>query len=323
MRKLALTVLLSTLLAAGFYFLVLKAVDQDAVLSSIRQMGAGEWLIVLSLSLINYLLRFLRWDFYIQKVSQCCIPFWRHLGIYLAGFALTTTPGKVGEAVRSLYMKPHGVTYPVSLSVLFVERLVDVITVTLLTTAAAVVVPAVRPYAVGALVVIVLAVVSIRKGYLERIINFSGKYMNDSLNGFLASLKEMMAVASRLLKTRVLYGGLFVGVISWGAEGLGLYLILKYLNVDFSFSLAVSIYAVSVLAGALSFIPGGLGAAEVVMYALLHLQGVPEAEAAAATLICRVATLWFAVLLGVLPLAHLISVRGVTSSGMKEEHGEH
>ncbi len=323
MKKLALMVLVSALLAAGFYFLVLKAVDRDAVLSSVSQLDVMAWLVVLSLSLLNYILRFVRWDFYVRKVSQCRIPFWRHMEIYLAGFALTTTPGKVGEAVRSVYIKPYGVAYPVSLSVLFVERLVDVIAVILLTTAAAIVVPAIRPYALGALLVIVFVVFSIRKGYLERSIDFLGGFLGEGLHSLLESVRAMMVVASRLLKTRVLYGGLFLGLVSWGAEGLGLYLILKYLHVDVSLSLAVSIYAVSVLAGAISFIPGGLGAAEVVMYGLLHLQGVPEAEAAAATLICRIATLWFAVIIGVLPLARLVSTSGVKYESLKEGGHEH
>ncbi|HEY9050677.1 MAG TPA: lysylphosphatidylglycerol synthase transmembrane domain-containing protein [Gammaproteobacteria bacterium] len=317
MKRLVLTVLVSLGLAAGFYFLVLKAVDQDAVISSVYRLGWRDWLVILGLSMINYVIRFLRWDFYIKRISQCRIPKWKHFEIYLAGFALTTTPGKVGEAIRSLYIKPFGVTYPASLSVLFVERLVDVITVTLLTTAAAFVVSDVRPYAVGALLVVIVSVASIRKGYIEKIINYFGDILPDRMFGFFDSLNEMIHGASRLLKTKVLYGGLLVGVVSWGAEGLGLYLILKYLGVEFSLSLAVSIYAVSVLAGALSFIPGGLGAAEVVMYSLLHLQGVPEAEAAAATLICRIATLWFAVILGVLPLARLISLGPPGKDGLE------
>jgi len=67
----------------------------------------------------------------------------------------------------------------------------------------------------------------------------------------------------------------------------------------------VGIYSVSVLAGALSFIPGGLGSTEAVMVLLLTLVGVNTPAAIAATLICRLATLWFAVIIGGAVLAAL------------------
>lgn len=320
MKPRVLAVFISVLLAVAFYYLVLNAVDYEAVLGSAGRLDLQAWMVVLSLSLLNYWLRMVRWDFYIKKISPCTIPFLKHLEIYIAGFALTTTPGKVGEAVRSVYLKPYGVSYPASFSTLFVERLVDVIAITVLTTSAAFVIPAIRPYAIGTLFFVVATVFSIRKGYIERLLVFLESYVSGRFHDLLKSIGEMIQVASGLLKTRMLYGGLVIGVISWGAEGLGLYLILKYLGVDVSLSLAVSIYAVSVLAGALSFIPGGLGAAEAVMYGLLLLQGVPEVEAAAATLICRIATLWFAVVLGIVPLARLLAgKRGDDLRGFSSE----
>jgi uncharacterized protein (TIRG00374 family) len=62
--------------------------------------------------------------------------------------------------------------------------------------------------------------------------------------------------------------------------------------------LAVGIYSISVLAGALSFIPSGLGSTEAVMVLLLTLVGADTPTAVAATLICRLAILWFAVVIG-------------------------
>jgi len=57
------------------------------------------------------------------------------------------------------------------------------------------------------------------------------------------------------------------------------------------------------LAGAISFLPGGVGGAEAVMAAMLVAAGAPEAKAVAATVIIRLATLWFAVAIGVLTMA--------------------
>jgi uncharacterized protein (TIRG00374 family) len=60
------------------------------------------------------------------------------------------------------------------------------------------------------------------------------------------------------------------------------------------------IYASTTIVGALSFLPGGLGVTEGAMTMLLvrGAVGLDGAAAFDATLLTRLATLWFAVLLG-------------------------
>ena len=74
------------------------------------------------------------------------------------------------------------------------------------------------------------------------------------------------------------------------------------LRLHISLEFAVFIYALSMLVGGLSFLPGGLGSAEAVMIALLILKGMAMPTAVAATVFIRLATLWFAVLIGLLAL---------------------
>jgi uncharacterized protein (TIRG00374 family) len=50
--------------------------------------------------------------------------------------------------------------------------------------------------------------------------------------------------------------------------------------------------------GALSFLPGGLGSTEAVMTTLLVAHGFAVGNAVLVTLVCRLVTLWLAVLLG-------------------------
>jgi len=69
--------------------------------------------------------------------------------------------------------------------------------------------------------------------------------------------------------------------------------------------LAIVIYAGTTIAGALSFLPGGLGVTEGAM-TLALVSGAAHfdrASAVAATLLTRLATLWFAVALGIAFLA--------------------
>jgi uncharacterized protein (TIRG00374 family) len=66
---------------------------------------------------------------------------------------------------------------------------------------------------------------------------------------------------------------------------------------------AIGIFAFATLAGALSFMPGGLGGTEVTMIVFLRLFAIPLPIAISATLLIQVVTLWFAVLLGIAALS--------------------
>jgi len=111
-------------------------------------------------------------------------------------------------------------------------------------------------------------------------------------------LLNMLRSSSALLRSGPLHVGLLLGLIAWFAEGYGLFIVLERLGASTPLLLAAGIYGVSVLAGALSFMPGGLGGTELVMGSLLMLAGVAPPVAVAAVIICRLATLWFAVVIG-------------------------
>jgi uncharacterized protein (TIRG00374 family) len=90
-------------------------------------------------------------------------------------------------------------------------------------------------------------------------------------------------------------------VPAWLCECVGFSIVIdSFAATHCAIGLAMVIYAATTIAGALSFLPGGLGVTEGAMTLLLvrsaaHLD---EATATAATLLTRFATLWFAVVLG-------------------------
>src|SRR4051812_9161616 len=53
----------------------------------------------LGLALVNYGLRFLKWQYYLGRLG-IAVPPGRSLGIFLSGFSLTVTPGKIGEVLK-------------------------------------------------------------------------------------------------------------------------------------------------------------------------------------------------------------------------------
>lgn len=320
LRRFTRPLVLSVLLGIALYATAMIAGDLTAVTGAAAQLGPAGWTLVLGLSLLNYGLRFVRWHRYLARLGEQ-VPVWRHTAYYFAGFAFTTTPGKAGEAVRSLYLKRHAVRYSHSLSALFVERLLDLMAVGLLALAAAWAFPGARlPVAVAAGLALG-ALPLVRHPLLQTTLGaLAARLKSTRGRSLLEHVGAMLHASRRLLDARPLYGGLAVGLLAWGAEAAGFWFILDSMGVAVPFTLAVGIYAAGMLAGALSFIPGGLGSTEAVMVLLLGLAGVDAPTALAATLICRIATLWFAVAIGLLAMAGL-EVDSIRRGRMKADLG--
>ena len=305
LQRLMRPLLWSVLAALAIYGVSVIASDFNAVGASVARLGLTGWAIILGLSLANYGLRFVRWEIYLGRLNSR-IPTYLSMAYYLGGFAFTTTPGKAGEAIRSLYLKRHGITYVHSLAAFFAERLVDVVAMVLLSLFAALSFPGFQ-WPVVVVTVLVLAVLPLihAKSFHSFLDRQSSKLNSESVQTAGSRLVDLLQSASVLLKYVPLYTGLALALMAWGVEGVAFHVILESLGVDTSIGLAVGIYSISVLTGALTFIPGGLGSTEAVMVLLLKLVGADTPTAVAATLICRLATLWFAVFIGGVVLATL------------------
>ena len=100
-------------------------------------------------------------------------------------------------------------------------------------------------------------------------------------------------------------------VVGWLAECAGLYFVLQQVGAEVGFVNAVFVFSFSMIVGAVSMLPGGLGSTEATMVILLKILGVDLYAALAATAIIRLVTFWFAVVIGVLlvPVAMRVRMR--------------
>ena len=293
LRQVALVAALAVLAYLGLAVLG----DGDLVRDGLQRLGPSQWLTLLGLSLGNYGLRFLRWHAYLRALGAR-VTLGRDLLIYVAGFAFTVTPGKAGEAVRSFYLRGVGVPWSPGLAALAVERVLDLTVILML---AALALRVFADQAVPALLLVGLVaglLVGVTRPRVARAL--LGRLPPGGRWGRLArGTTAILDDARLLLAPRRLLVGLGMGLLAWGAEAWGFYLLLQWLGVAAPPGHAMGIYAVGMLSGALSFLPGGLGGAEAAMIALLVAGGAVFGTAVLATVICRAVTLWFAVVLGI------------------------
>jgi glycosyltransferase 2 family protein len=291
---------LAVILALGLF------ADLPRLLDSLSRWNWAFVPVVLIAVLANYALRFLRWHYYLAVIGANEVSVSDSLGIFLSGFALTMTPGKLGEVLKSFLLKQLNDT-PVSYSASLViaERLTDVLGMVLLAAAG------LGAFQIGApaLVIVVAAsatlilVVQQRDLSLRLIALFGRLPVAGRFAGLAVNLYESSHL---LLHPRPLLAGIALATLAWFAECLAFYVVILGLGIPASAPLllqATFIYAIASLLGAISFLPGGLGATEGSMAILLsQLSGLEKDPAIAATLLVRFATLWFAVLLGVITL---------------------
>ncbi len=273
------------------------------VLDALRSISVLDVAVLLALSLVNYGLRFRRWHGYLHRFGHI-LPWRFNFHAYLTGFALTTTPGKAGEALRGLFLKPVGVPYTQSVGALFAERLSDLLTVVILSLPGLWFYPPAQPLVIVAVVLLPLGVWMLQRDpWLLALKGKTEQWRWLRWKSAVAHGIDMVLCAGQLLKPSPLLLGLAIGLVAWGAEAVAFYYLLQQMGLEIAFAIAVFIYSFSMLVGAVSFLPGGLGSAEITMVLLLVLNGASSAEAATATVVIRLATLWFAVVIGLLALA--------------------
>ena len=261
---------------------------------------------VLLLSCGNYITRYIKFDIYLKTLGYH-IPRLKGLAIFLAGLAGTVTPGKLGEVLKSLILErdcnaPISKTAPIVIA----ERLTDLAALILITLVG------LREFngsktpimLGGAMLIAVLMIISWKSlcdGILDKLEAKEGVIgkLGSKLRKAYLSTETMLSPIDKLLIP------IIISLLSWFFECLGFSLVLWAFGVEISLAKASFIYCFATLDGALAMLPGGLGATEAIMIALLSQGGVDKATAAASTLIIRACTLWFAVLVGALSLASL------------------
>lgn len=271
--------------------------DFNELLQSIVKFPKEVILVVILLSLMNYLTRFIRWQFYLKR-SGIEIPMSLSTYTFFSGLFMSVTPGKAGEILKSLILK-EAEKIPISKTapVVFAERLTDLIAVIILVISFSFSFQLDwRIVAVGILMVASLFAFFLSEAAFRVISRIFSSF--ERLEKFLGSIKSLFKGVKDLLGFKPVFAGVLFGVLAWLFEGLAFYLLLATFDRSISPYLSVFIYTISTLAGAISMLPGGLVFTEATMSGILVASGFQKHAAVACTVLIRALTLWFGSALG-------------------------
>jgi len=261
--------------------------------------------LVIGLTLLNYALRFAKWEFYLGQIGAK-VERLDSAAIFASGFTMVLTPGKVGEFLKS-YLLAQVSDTPMSQSapVVVAERLTDGMAMVLLATAGLIVYRLGREVIfIVALLLLALVIIVEYRPLALRLLRWGQRL--PLISRLARELDNLYESAYALLTPRNLLWAVILGFLSWGSECVAFYLVLVGLGFPGTPSLLLQasfIFASSAILGAVSFVPGGLGVTDASLAGLtLLLTGASRSLSVAASLLIRLSTLWFGATLGLVAL---------------------
>jgi len=283
------------LFAVAVYLLMGIYADFGKLSQAMKDFRWAFLLLLFALTTTNYLLRFIKWDFFLKRAGVY-LNLKDNLFVFFSGLAMIITPGKIGEIWKGWLIKDiNGEELSKTVPVVIVERITDVLGLAILSLFG------VLYYKQGIYLILVLlllfllffAAVKSRTTstwIISKLETKMGKYAEN--------IKTMHRTFEATMESKGLIGMSLLSAFAWFFECLGMYIVILGFKECLNITLATFIFSFASLAGAVSMIPGGLGVAEATISGLLQFFGSAPATSVGIAIIIRLGTLWYGAIMG-------------------------
>ena len=258
--------------------------------------------LILSLVSAGWVALYFRWVLLLKNLKYS-LPHKENFPIFLSGFALSVTPGKVGELLKSQLLKEKfDLPIKISAPVILIERFYNAIGIIIISIFGILVFDFSGIIILITTCLIILIFFILRSERLFHIfiqkiskISFLSKFSNSFMNSY--------DVIKESTRPKIFIISSILSAIYWIFESIAVYFILKSFGIDLlSIFDVIPTYATSIILGVASFIPAGLGVSESTLIGLLSLQGLTISTAVSLTIFIRLLTLWYSVFIGFIAL---------------------
>jgi glycosyltransferase 2 family protein len=279
------------------------------VFRELARFPAGSLAAVVGLVIFGWLLRGWRFFYYLEQ-SELRVPLGYAISTFLASFALTGTPGKMGEAVKGVFLKEdYGIPVTRVVGILVVERLMDLLGVLALGSCSVLLFEGwTAMFVLCAGVVLAGGCFLCMERLYRPVLEWTARF--HFLEWVSRKVLETLLAGKELMTPRIVVTGLVVSTFAWAMESLALYVILRSYHLPVSLLEANFVYSFSTIVGALSMLPGGIGGTEAGMVGLLAFLGISYDQGLPSIILIRVCTLWLAIVVGVVFMLYRVGVTG-------------
>jgi len=256
--------------------------------------------IILLLAPLSWIIVFFRWHF-LLKNSNIIIPKKENFKIYMAGFAMSVTPGKVGELIKSQFLKSkYGVSRKNTLPIIISEyfyHMVGVLVVSII----GVYYFEFSLYIIiltSALIITTLAIIS-SETFFKKFVNLISK--RNFLKKYVSPISDSHIILKKSTRGKIFIISSVLSIAFWLTEVLIVYFVFLSFNIlNFEFFKIAAIYTTSLILGMLSFLPMGVGVVEGSLAGFLNYEGIDISIALTLVILIRVFTRWYGVIVGLI-----------------------
>ena len=292
--------LLAVVSMVVLYIVFLIVSDFNVIHEKIFDFKTDYLPIILLLAPLSWLIVFFRWHL-LLKNSNIIIPKKENFKIYMAGFAMSVTPGKVGELIKSQFLKSkYGVSRKNTLPIIISEyfyHMVGVLAVSIL----GVYYFEFSLYVIiltSALIITTLTIIS-SETFFKKFVNLISK--RNFLKKYVSPISDSHIIFKKSTRGKIFIISSGLSIAFWLTEVLIVYFVFLSFNVlNFEFFKIAAIYTTSLILGMLSFLPMGVGVVEGSLAGFLNYEGIDISIALTLVILIRIFTRWYGVIVGLI-----------------------
>tara|TARA_Y100000590_G_scaffold4515_1_gene6061 strand:- start:14036 stop:14971 length:936 start_codon:yes stop_codon:yes gene_type:complete len=254
--------------------------------------------LILALVSISWIPLLVRWQFLLKK-NKINIPTKNSFLIFLGGISMAITPGHVGELIKSQLIKnnyniPRTKTAPI----IFIEKFYDLTGAIIASIIGIIILEMDTNLIIFSILVLSVIIFLI---FYKPIFEFLLKRISKTklFSKYSDNIVESYEIIRNSTTTKTASISFGLSILYWIIISIAVYFILLSFGIE-SVSLlrTISIYSSSVIIGALSFIPGGIGVTEGSLIGLFSLEGIEISMAIFLSVMIRIFTMWYSVCIG-------------------------
>tara|TARA_B110000014_G_scaffold263183_1_gene259111 strand:+ start:396 stop:1337 length:942 start_codon:yes stop_codon:yes gene_type:complete len=294
LKKIIFPIIIVIIIYAIFLFLT----DIDKIADKIINFKLEFVPIIIALVVSSWIIVYFRWNLMLKHLGYN-IPHKINFQIYLVGGALGITPGKIGELYKTQILKdkfniPRAKTF----SLFILEKLFDVGGALVVTCFGIWFIPELGYLSVIGLIFVLIGFkILSSKIFFNRFLGFFERIK--FFKTYLQSLSSSHDTFLDLLQKKNIFLFSSLSISYWIIIGTAAFFVVQGLGfIEIPFMNMLSIYSSSLIVGAISFIPAGIGIAEGSLIGLFTIQNVELSNAIVAVVLIRLFTLWFSTIAG-------------------------
>jgi uncharacterized protein (TIRG00374 family) len=254
--------------------------------------------------LASYLVRFCKWSYYLRKLKIKLHPA-KSLVIYLSLYSMSITPGQIGRIIGGYTLnRVTKKSFMKVAPIVTIDVFSDFLGFSIIAIATSFFFHTFFLYTVVFVLLLSISFIFLLHPSLYKVltrIRYLRKYIkrfSSQINMYYSSSKELSTPSTYITS-------LLFTIPADILNSLGLYFSLLAIGIKVKVTQSLFVFAASQIFGMVSTLPGGIGVADGTIVGILGSTfNISAALSSAATIMARLATLWFGVIIGVICLLY-------------------